>query len=236
MNDHPGDPYTQHQEVFLLLPWYVNSSLRQSELKSVESHLKVCLICKREVTALQRLALSVQTTDTLNSAAQASFSRLQHRLHQNEPEAARIKTPITNRRKISRRFSFNFFKLPQPVMAMMAVLVMMIVIPGYYFSTSMQNNSYRTLANSESTILSNRDIHVIFDKGVDSEQIKKALIDVNAEIVDGPSPEGLYLIRLAEPDDRIDTLTSLRNNAIIDFAEPAGATSYSLQSQGESSK
>ena len=46
---------TQHQQLQLLLPWYVNESLGEVERLQVEEHIHGCLLCNRELFALRKL-------------------------------------------------------------------------------------------------------------------------------------------------------------------------------------
>ena len=81
MKPLPNNPYSAHHDISLLLPWYVNKTLQGDEIERVENHLKVCLTCRREIAILHKLAEAVQREGSLDSAAQASFSRLKKRLH-----------------------------------------------------------------------------------------------------------------------------------------------------------
>ena len=44
-----------HQQILLLLPWYLNQSLEQGEQKQVEKHIAHCLLCRRELISLRKL-------------------------------------------------------------------------------------------------------------------------------------------------------------------------------------
>lgn len=233
MKEHSAGPYSKHQEIFLLLPWYVNKSLRESELREVESHLKVCLSCKRETTSLLRLASAVNAADALDSTAQASFSRLMNQIH-TSGSAVRPTASLLPSRKWYRSLDLNFFRLPQAAMVLLSVLTLMILAPGYYFSKQMANNTYRTLSDGESTAGLSPDVHVIFAKGSSTQQIEAVLRGISGHIVEGPSPEGLYLIRFpASKQDSentiLDTLLTLKNNSIVVLAEPASDWLSSIQ-------
>jgi hypothetical protein len=82
MKHLPANPYSTHDDISLLLPWYVNNTLHGSELKDVENHLNVCLTCKRELVNLKKLSLAINQEGSFDSAALASFSHLKDSIHQ----------------------------------------------------------------------------------------------------------------------------------------------------------
>jgi hypothetical protein len=231
MKEHTVDPYSKHKEVFLLLPWYVNRSLREPEMREVESHLKVCLNCKREMANQLRLATAVNAADALDSSAQASFSRLMNQIHTTE-SATRSGASFHPSRKWYHRLDINFFRMPQAAMVLVPVLALMLLAPGYFFSRQMENTTYRTLSDGESAVGSTRDIQVIFAKGSSLQQIEFVLQGIDGQIVEGPSPEGLYLIRLPSSEKNfVEALLTLRSNSIVVFAEPTSSWLTSVQSE-----
>ena len=73
--------YASHQEITLLLPWYVNKTLQGAELDTVKQHLNNCLICNRELLNLQNLSGLINQASTVELSAQGSFAKLKKRLH-----------------------------------------------------------------------------------------------------------------------------------------------------------
>ncbi len=51
-----------HQAIELLLPWYVNETLEEREVQSVEAHLHVCADCRNAVRELNALSAAVNQT------------------------------------------------------------------------------------------------------------------------------------------------------------------------------
>ena len=66
MNHVVKTPYSEHKEVTMLLPWFVNNTLHRDENNIVETHLKSCLICRIELTNLQKLSASACQADSLD--------------------------------------------------------------------------------------------------------------------------------------------------------------------------
>lgn len=227
MKENSINPYIAHKEILLALPWYVNKTLRDPEIKAVENHLKVCLICRREIAMLQKLSLAVNKADSIETAAQVSFSRLKKRIHQTEKLALPFlsnKTPRPRQLKWYQKLGVDYFNLPQTAVALIAVLLFSVLVPWYYVAGNMQKSDFRTLSNGENSAINNNEIKVIFQKDITEQQKNKILDSVHGQIASGPTTEGVYLIRLSykpQAETILATLSSLRKNSSVIFAEPA---------------
>ena len=135
MKQFHNNPYSAHQDISLLLPWYVNKTLHGAEIKMVENHLKVCLTCRREIATLHKLAAAVQQEGSIDSAAQASFSQLKKRIHSTD-ETSREKAPkvvaFPGQRKGYGKLWLGHSVLPRPALAMAAVLVTFFADTPFY--------------------------------------------------------------------------------------------------------
>ncbi|MGH8550986.1 MAG: anti-sigma factor family protein [Methylococcales bacterium] len=227
MKDEHTDPYSAHHEIMLLLPWYVNKALHDPEMKAVEKHINVCLTCRRESAALQKLSLAVNQVDIMDSAAQASFARLKARIHRTGNVEMKI-TPERNDRsgqfKWHRKLRFNFPSLSKPLLGVLILLIML--IPGYFIAAKLLESNYRTLSSSENLSISKNEIRVVFEESTNKQQRDSVIQSVNGAIVGGPDARGVYLIRLKQASDAthiLETISSLRKNSSVIFAEPAYA-------------
>ena len=54
-----NDPWMTHNDVELLLPWYVNDTLDDDERKTVQQHLQTCAECRDNVELLGRMKTAV---------------------------------------------------------------------------------------------------------------------------------------------------------------------------------
>jgi hypothetical protein len=64
-------------------------------------------------------------------------------------------------------------------------------------------------------------INVIFDKGSTEQEIRRVLNEVGATIVEGPSFEGLYIIKVKDDQDVDQTIEELKKSNVVQFAEKA---------------
>jgi len=52
-----------HKQAWELLPWLVNETLSSAEHRMVDSHVKSCTICQRELEAQRHLSALIMTAD-----------------------------------------------------------------------------------------------------------------------------------------------------------------------------
>jgi hypothetical protein len=237
-----NNPYSAHQDISLLLPWYVNKTLHGAEIKIVENHLKVCSTCTREIATLYKLAVAVQQEGSIDSAAHASFSQLKKRI-QGTDETSQEKAPkvvaFPGQRQWYSKLCPEYFVLPRPALAMAAVLLLSLLIPRFFDTGidtgNIQMNEYRTLSNAENPAVGQNTIRVIFSNDTKQPQINEILASVHGQIVGGPTAQGVYRVAIKSelaPHDVLGVVESLRKNTNVIFAEPP----YALLSSAHANK
>lgn len=228
------NPYSSHQEISLLLPWYVNKTLRGAEIKMVENHLKVCLTCRRELATLHKLAAAVQQEGSIDTVAHASFSHLKKRIHSSDA-ADQEKAPKVIASPVQRRRYDKIWRLPRPALALAAVLLLSVLIPRFTDTGSTQMNEYRTLSDAENPATSPNTVRVIFSNDTGQPKINEILASVHGQIIDGPTAQGVYTVAIQSElasENVLNRVASLRDNPHVIFAEPA----YALLSSAHASK
>lgn len=233
-----NNPYSAHQDISLLLPWYVNKTLHGAEIKTVENHLKVCLTCRREIATLHKLAAAVQQKGSIDSAAQATFYRLKKRIHSPD-ETSRQNTSkviaLPGQRAWYGKLRLGHSILPRPALAWAAVLLLSLLIPRFIDTGNSQMHEYRTLSNSENPAISKNTIRVIFSNDTEQVNINNILASVHGLIVDGPTEQGVYTIAVESElasNNVLGLVATLRKNPNVIFAEPE----YALLSSAHASK
>lgn len=71
----------EHDRVYANLPWFVNQTLDGDELQEATAHLSCCLVCRRELVALNALREAV-TTRTAEPRCEAALDRLHERMNE----------------------------------------------------------------------------------------------------------------------------------------------------------
>lgn len=225
MNPTSNNPYSDHQDIALLLPWYVNQSLQGAEQNKVEQHLKVCLTCRRELVNLKLLAAAVQHEGALDTAAQASFSLLKKRLHGPSGYQAPLQHIHTAKRRAR-------WRLPKPALALAAVVLLSLLMPRVMDVARYPASDFRTLSNGETQLDTPNSIKIIFTPETDSQHINTLLTAIHGHIIDGPNEQRLYTISLDNDINAkqiVKLVAALRKQNTVIFAEPAYALLSSTQ-------
>lgn len=240
--EHLDDnPYATHEHISMLLPWYVNKTLSGTELNEVKQHLKVCLICKREIINLRHLSAAVNQADAFDSPVQVAFAHLKKRLHTTTDTATadNYDQPSPSVRFLSRyqacrKINLNCFKMPRVALALAAMMFFVLLLPRFFYTNPDLNHQYRTLSGTENSIMNKNELSVIFRDGTSQQTIHQILETIQGQIVNGPDEQSLYTVAINKSADLsglMAKLTLLRNNAQVVFAEPAYALLSATQTE-----
>jgi hypothetical protein len=229
MKSTSPSPHTAHGEVWMLLPWYVNGTLKGEELDLVQHHLRICILCRRELALQQRTSKAIRNASIMDLSPQLSFSRLMRRIDREARQGRKgwWSSLRAQWAHLSYRLS-TLLSLRRMLLGLSLLLLFIGLAPvaKLWLASVSKEPQYHTLAdpNSESSA-GKHDIRVIFAKTMEQEQIKQLLISLHAQIVDGPSSGGSYTVRIAsgEHSDRevLTALDRLRHHPSVLFAEPA---------------
>lgn len=218
MKTTDDNPYTTHERIVLLLPWYINKTLHGNELNAVERHLKICLTCKRELAGLRHLGVAIRQPGKFDSATPASFASLKNRLNAGEDAQAR---PAGHRwAKIAK---FNRYR---SVLALAATVAFALALPRFVPLEAHFANEYRTLSDGETAGKHAGTLRVIFKDNTSRETIQAILAAVHGIILEGPNEQALYTIAIKDATTTagvLEKLSLLRKNEHVMFAEPAYA-------------
>ncbi len=230
--------YSDHEELSQLLPWYVNKSLQGAEQKAVEEHLKVCLVCKRELAQHQRLAQVIVSSHLIDTAENASFSRLKKRLHnarsasQQEPGIGVSNQQAGNVLAFNKAKKQNWLNITaiRPALAMAAVLLLSltVILPRYLENDPQVISNFRTLSSdSQLPAVKSNEIRVVFANNVSQQQKDQVLEKVHGQFIGHtPTAQGVYTVRLENgiaENHLLDVIDLLRKDKNVVFAEPAYA-------------
>jgi len=162
--------YTE-QHPLLELPFFVNGSLQGNARLEIESHLKECAMCQKEVQTLKAIRQKVKNNITGDGPGEMGWQRLKNQI-QNEKHQTKQKTVYV-----------------WQAVAAAAVLAVAIQSALLYKSESL-TEGYQTLGVADSSL------QVSFYPTVTEAQIREVLNEIDARIVDGPGALGIYRITL----------------------------------------
>ncbi|HEX9671614.1 MAG TPA: zf-HC2 domain-containing protein [Thermoanaerobaculia bacterium] len=228
-----------HEELELLLPWYVNGTLEAAERTALEDHLAGCPRCRGELAREEGLAATLRAAEDVAPAPHpAQLARLLGRLD-GEPRAER-----PPRRRPAARLAALWAGTPRPVrwaVAAQALLVLVLAaVTGWRAevwgadsvreAAAVENGGaeFRTLADEAPAAApaGAARLRVLFAEETSAGAVRAILQRVGGRIVDGPSPLGVYTVEVpagpaADPLEVV--LDHLRAQPEVRFAgEAAG--------------
>jgi len=245
MNRHTMPSTTdQHQQMLLLLPWYLNQSLEQDEKQQVESHLRSCLLCSRELVVLRELAAAVKQSSDLDMAAEASFASLREKLQDAKP-VRHNPEPSNNQPTLAwfgkcadtgtgqsgnaaNRHSriFPLSTITGKRFAIAASLLLAVITLSMHYGRSPTTADYYTLSAAKPESPAGAKLRVVFSKSLADAGIDSLLEKIHGHLVEGPNSVGAYTIRLDAGKESLDltaAATFLRNQQNVLLVEPVTA-------------
>lgn len=195
----------RHAAAFALLPWFANDTLQDHERALVSAHLSGCLICRRELELMQVLQRVVRAP-----AAERRCEDALRRLH------ARMATTRAT---------------ASPPWAAAAVLALVVGLVGTLSGNT--DKSVAWLKNTGLNMMSQSHVadssagsvraHLVFYDNITERQLRALLLSVGAELIEGPTPQGVYTVaftRTADPVEIAHVLSELRHSRRVVYAEP----------------
>lgn len=200
-----------HEQASELLPWLVNESLPEDEREAVLAHTRSCVICRRELDALESLQSAITRTGAAERIPAPDMREIN----------ARIDTLIERRGRWRRWLTRCGEWLGNPWRTAFAVqAVVLVAVASALFWSPAPAPEFTTLTSPESTDGSTY-LRVVVDPVFDDASARKFLSDNRLIVVEGPSSRGIYKLRPEEPSADLDAVAAelLRNPNIL-FAEP----------------
>jgi anti-sigma factor RsiW len=200
-----------HDDACALLPWYVTGRLDAEDAARVEAHLPTCAQCQADLAAERRLQAALSGLETPIGSADAGFAALSARLSARPP---RLRARIG---RIGQQWQGSAPWLRWAVAAQLALLVLggAALVAGHLKPTV--SPQYRTLGAAPVSPAAN--VVVVFRPDVRESDLRRALRDSHARLVDGPTAADGYLLHV-DPAGRASAVEELRHDKAIVLAEP----------------
>jgi len=189
-------PSDVHPEV-VLLPWYANGTLSDTERQQVGRHLESCAPCRRELEELTLLKRRLTETYEAQSAPSARLARSVMAQVAADARATgdRTDTPSSWLHGLDEWFRSLFVPQWVPTLAAALLIAQMgLLIWVGLLPTELERVSGRSLGMQTATIA------VTFQTTATEEQIRTLLQQVRGQIIHGPTAEGLYTVEVPSTD------------------------------------
>lgn len=204
-----------HRESVELLPWLVNCTLDDAERERVERHVSQCVTCRRELEAARALQAAV-TSKEGDWAATDSLARMHARLL--EEEAGLSLQGL--RRALARAWNHARLWAQGALVIQFAIIALVGGALAIAFLPARPGPAlYHTLGNAAPAVSARSAVAVMFNGERSEHEIRRLLLRMNARVVDGPSPVGVYTLEVRN-DQQEAALALLREDPAVAFAEP----------------
>ena len=197
----------EHEQAQMLLPWRVNGTLEPGEAALLEAHLAECEDCRRDLAAnLALRELYAEMPVTTQSARPALLGALDSRLPPPGDSSWRF---------VKRRLASGWGRAAQAAVAAAAAVALVL-----YIAPSGRDDGYRLLGSDAPGQPGNA--IVLFAPDTAERDLRAALEQAGARLVDGPTASGAYIVNLPEAR-RAEALEGLRARPQVMLAEPIDA-------------
>jgi hypothetical protein len=218
----------EHQEVWEVLPWYVNGTLDDRERASVEEHLRTCAACQAELARCRDLAAAVQgVAEDAWEPSSEHFARVLACLDATTASPTPRRSWWDTVRAQYERYGEMLRRTPPLIrwtLVTQSALTLVVVGILVWQAPWAPERFYQTLSNSsDQTVQKRMQIRVVFAEDITEKELRALLTDVRGTIVEGPSPVGVYTVAVAlsgdarAPDDMV--LKTLRAHSKVRLAE-----------------
>lgn len=228
MTTEKNAEHYDHDYVWALLPWYVNDGLSRQEINAVQTHIKDCPDCQREVARCRELIATVKTNRSDEWTPSAlHFAKI---LANVEAFERRQERPQRSSSWIAKWLPW-FDVTPGPARfalalqgALVVALATTLLVRGL-----MPAQPYTTLSNpGVPSAGAGQQVRLVFSDDITEKELRALVLGVEGHFIAGPSSQGVYTIVLqsshssARPIDQ--ALVQLRAHPKVRLAEPANAT------------
>lgn len=202
-----------HAEVKLLLPWLVNDSLEDRERIKVQAHLMDCQECQVERDRLQTMQETL-IEDVPESSFQTPFRDLLSRIEVSERNKQALR--LVPRQVPRMGFEWKGLLTAGSGVPALVTIALLVVSAVYMQVPSRDDRNFHTLTEGMSHPGIEHRVRVSFESDASVEQVREVLVDIGANIIDGPNEDGAYLVDLVVPASLTD------NEFIVRLAQRDG--------------
>ena len=167
-----------HEEIDLLLPWYVNHTLEPAEHDRVTRHVTTCAECRESVSLLAEIQAAVVRNKATPIVPQPRIDELLDSINTSNPL-----------RNLDRRQSKIFFAAAAVTLLLIAALIL-----SNQEDRSGIPQQFETATSSQDSASMDYVLTIQFESGTAPVDRDRILQDIGARDVSGGSDEGSYRV------------------------------------------
>jgi hypothetical protein len=231
MTAHHADPQHNqvHQQMWELLPWYVNGTLDGLEHEEVEAHLSICMACQAELGRCRDVAASVRKDEDLSwMPSSAHLSRIMHCIDAAEAQPSRTEDWWQRWRAYClgcRTMLQETSRFVRWGLAAQGALILLLVSVMAWQGLFSSETLYRTLSDTGHQVSPvHGQIRVVFTNDMTEQELRTLLADIGGAISKHPSALGVHTVDIdgaaSSPECVSAVLATLRAHPKVLLAEP----------------
>jgi anti-sigma factor RsiW len=212
----------EHEEVFELLPWYLNGSIAETERQKVDEHVRTCATCRLQL-ARERDIYRAMSAESSLEYIPASFSRLQARLDALSADKPASPEPAVRLSATHRGIPRRRGLMPWPRLAAASLAILVLGSLGLGSADRWMHihslpSEYRTVT-SPAPRAPEEVIRAVFSPAITLVELQAILDEAQLRIISGPTEAGVYSLAANSNRPVTVSLSQLRRHESVRFAE-----------------
>ncbi len=197
-----------HEEINLLLPWYLNGTLQSEEKEVVTKHLSDCSLCHMEIEELKLLRGSIlEANEAHDAMLSVPVERMEMNIldridsfeESNEQKTQRV--PVADSEPIWSKVQGFLGAITMPSLSPVGMAALFVIqfaiILGLAGTLFFNEPEYEVLSTGNQVAEDlGPSIMISFQNSATEKEIRELLTSVGGKIIDGPKAGGLYIVEL----------------------------------------
>ncbi|MDB6082416.1 MAG: hypothetical protein JWN43_297 [Gammaproteobacteria bacterium] len=206
----------EHEEISVLLPWYVNGTLAEFDRQRVDLHLRNCEACREDLQRERYVYGQMATDIGVEYMPGPSLKRLQAKLDDlGAPTLADAAAPAERSGRRTLRWQGA---LAASVAAMAVVLGLSALSRWMPMSTPAFQPNYYTVTTAAARP-PDEVIRAVFSPTITLVELQEILDESQLRIISGPTEAGVYSLAATSARPVDSSLAMLRQHPTVRFAE-----------------